>query len=160
MAAASNYINEIANLIENSVGDSSLPHFSEESLSVLYSMAYELYRNGKYQDAKGFFRFLTLANSFERKHWMGLAACYQMLKCYSEAIECYSVAALQNASDPYVHWHVADCFFHSGKFIEAVHALDSAIVVAKENNIYSTLAPKLALIADTWSSLSKGVLHD
>jgi type III secretion system low calcium response chaperone LcrH/SycD len=138
-----------------------LPQLSPDSLSLLYANAYELYRNGKYDDAKCFFRFLTLVNSFERKYWMGLGASCQMLKLYPEAIECYSAAAIQDPTDPYVHLHAADCYFHSNNLEKAKEALESAIITANENaDDYASLIPKLQLISERWSTLPNGGSHD
>lgn len=161
MSAINDRMTEISDFFEKTSQGNvhALPQFSSDSLSTLYAMAYELYRNGKYEDAKGFFRFLTLVDSFERKYWMGLAACYQMLKGYAEAIECYSAAAIQDPSDPYVHWHAADCFFHSGNLTDANQALDSALTTAKANESYAALIPKLSLISDAWSNLPNGASH-
>jgi type III secretion system low calcium response chaperone LcrH/SycD len=126
---------------------------SPESYETLYATAYELYKNGKYEVAKSFFRFLTLTDSFERKNWMGLAACYQMLKLYEEAIECYSAAAVQDPSDPYVHWHAADCYFHLDNLVKAKAALDSAIITANADETYGVIIPKLELIKSTWANM-------
>lgn len=128
---------------------SPLPTLSEESLDSLYATAYELYRNGRHEDAKRFFRFLTIADTFDRRFWMGLAACYHMLKDYSAAIECYSVAAVQNPDDPFVHRYAADCFFLKGDVVQALKTLDSAITAAKKT--HQDLVPKLEFLADTWS---------
>lgn len=160
MTVTSDHIAKLTDLLEAaSQNKSELPHLPEDSLSALYSMAFELYRNGKYEDARGFFRFLTLVDSFDRRYWMGLAACYQMLKCYPEAIECYSAAAIQDSTDPYVHWHAADCFFHSGKLVEAKQALESAMITAQEDDIYKALIPKLTLITEAWANLPIGANH-
>lgn len=134
--------------------------FSQDALLAAYTIAYDFYRNGKYGDAKNFFRLLTVADSFERKYWMGLGACCQMLKAYEEAVDCYSVAALQDPSDLYAHWHAADCFFHLGKLDQAQEALNSALQIAQGNESHRNLIPQLSLLAETWSSLYSGVHHD
>jgi type III secretion system low calcium response chaperone LcrH/SycD len=131
-------------------------NFSTESLEALYGIAYELYRNGKYQEAQDVFRFLTLANSFERKYWIGLAACHQMQKHYTDAIECYSIAAIQDPSDPYAHLHAAECFFHLGNHAKALEALESAKITAKD----TPLMPKLEFLSDIWSKMASGGIHD
>lgn len=136
-------------LLDNHVG----LDISPDSFESLYATGYELYKNGKYEDAKSFFRFLTLANSFERKNWMGLAGCNQMLKQYQEAIECYSAAAIQDPSDPYAHWHAADCYFHSGNLIKAKVALESALITAKADDRYNDIIQKLELIKNTWANM-------
>lgn len=153
---------EITDFLENPSFEKNeaFPPFTPESLAALYAMAYRLYKNGKYEDALAFFRFLTLSDSFERKYWMGLGACNQMLKNYEKALECYSAAAIQDSSDPYVHWHAADCFFHSGNLPKAREALESALVTARQDNNHHPLIPKLELIADAWSDLLKGGSYD
>lgn len=160
MTATQNLISDFnAFLDEHSENGNAFPSFSSENLSALYAMGFELYRNGKYEEAKAFFHLLTLEDSFERKFWMGLAACYQMLKDYPKAIECYSAAAVQDSSDPYVHWHAADCFFFSGDLTKAREALESALITAKENDAHIALIPKLDLISDAWAHLPNGATH-
>lgn len=162
MPAINESLSEITAFLETPEnGRSPLP-FCADSLKALYGIAYELYRNGKYEEAKDVFRFLTLADSFERKHWLGLAACFQMKKNYAEAIECYSTAAIQDPSDPYVHWHAADCFFHLGNHTKAKEALESATITAKGNQAHAALIPKLELLSNVWSNQPKptGGSHD
>lgn len=161
MSAINESLSEITAFLENppSEKDRASLQFSSDSLSALYGMAYELYRNGKYEEAKDVFRFLTLANSFERKHWLGLAACCQIMKNYEEAITCYSTAAIQDPSDPYTHLHAAECFFHLGNHTKAKEALESATITAKENNAHAALIPKLELIFDVWSKMPPGGSH-
>lgn len=160
MSTFNNTIAELSDYLERRANaQQDLEPFSQESLLALYTMAYELYRNGKYQDAKAFFQFLTIADSFERKYWMGLGACCQMLKTFHEAIDCYSAAALQDPSDPYAHWHAADCFFQLHDLPKAQAALHSAIMAAKENEAHQAILPQLVLLEKTWSTLSKGINH-
>lgn len=152
---------DLVELLESSTAmeGNAQPSFSPNSLSALYVCAHNLYRNGKYADAKAFFQLLTVADSFDRRHWMGLGACCQMMKLYQEAIDCYSAAAIQEPLDPHAHRHAADCFFHLGRLSEAKHALRSALTAAQENPKHHTLVPKLKLLAETWSRLPLGALH-
>lgn len=158
MVSVEEQLSEITAFLEKSSDEkgNALPGFSSESLSAVYSIAYELYKNGKFEDAKQCFRFLTLTDSFERKYWMGLAAAYQMLKSYPEAIECYSAAALQDHTDPYVHCHAADCFFHMGNISKAREALNSALITARDYEVHTALMPRLKLLDDVWSKLQNG----
>jgi type III secretion system low calcium response chaperone LcrH/SycD len=123
---------------------------SGDAVKVLYAMAYQLYRNGKYSDAKQFFRYLTLTQPEQRHFWMGLAACQQMLKEYNQAIESYSVAAIQEPNDPYVHWYAADCFWANGQLEEGHNTLKSAISTAKKDSKHHVFALKLELIQHAW----------
>lgn len=104
---------------------------SAEEASLLYTLAYHLYENGKYIDSQRIFRFLTICEPFNRRYWMGLGGSYQMLKNYAGALECYSVAAVQEPNDPYVHLYAADCFFAQGQIEMGVQTLESAITAAK-----------------------------
>ena len=158
MLSIDEQLSDITSFLEKSATEHSQePDFSTESLAAIYAIAYELYKNGKYEEAKQCFRFLTLTNSFERKYWMGLAATYQMLKSYSEAIECYSAAALQDFTDPYVHCHAADCFFHMGNIAKAKEALNSAIMTAKNHlELHEALIIRLELLSEVWSNLLLG----
>lgn len=139
--------------------DTTLP-LPPDSLSALYTMAYEFYRKGRYEDAKDFFQLLALTDSFERKNWVGLGACNQMLKEYQAAVGCYAMAALQDPSDPYAHFHAADCYFHMGNHPQAKDALDSAIEAANVNQSHDALLSKLKHISTVWSNLQKGGTND
>lgn len=150
-------LSEMASFLETG---SDFPPFSSDSLEALYGTAFELYRNGKYEDAADVFRFLTLSNSFERKYWIGLAACHQMNKHYAEAIECYSIAAIQDPTDPYAHLHAAECFFHMGQKTKAKEALASAAATAKDSPVHAALMPKLELLHAVWSNIPVGGSHD
>ncbi len=103
---------------------------SLDSIPAVYTMASELYKSGKYEDAKDLFSLLTASEIKNTKHWMGLAACYQMTREYPKAIECYSMAAIQNKNAPLAHWHAAECYFANGNVKLALTALSSAIKLA------------------------------
>lgn len=129
---------------------------SPESIQSLYATSFRLYNSGKYEDAKNFFRILTLSDPHQRRFWTGLAACYKMLKSYSEAIECYSVAAIQDPTDPFVHAHAADCYHALGNCQQAIGALESAIEMAKSNTEHRALVSKLDLLHSVWSKQQEG----
>ncbi|MEI8366604.1 MAG: SycD/LcrH family type III secretion system chaperone [Parachlamydiaceae bacterium] len=133
--------------------------YSTETLSALYAIAYEYYRNGKYAEAKTSFHLLTIADTSDTRFWMGLGASYQMLKNYDAAIHAYSIAAVQNCSDPYVHFYAAECFFYQGNLPKALEAIDSSLTVAKDTQAGSALISKLELLSHTWSLQHNGGNH-
>ena len=137
----------------------STPHISKEMLPALYAVAYEFYRNGKYTNGKTLFHLLTIADPFDHRFWIGLGACYQMLKNYQAAITAYSAAAIQSSNDPYIHLHAAECLFHTGDLTRALQALDSSLIIAKETNNHDLLIEKLELLHNTWSALQHGDSH-
>jgi type III secretion system low calcium response chaperone LcrH/SycD len=127
----------------------SLAKFSTEEL---YEIAFLLYKNGKYDKAVNFFTLMTLLHPLERKFWMGLGACHEMLKGYDKAIECYGVAAVHDPEDPLVHWHAANCFFCKGDETKALGVLKTAIEVASKNQEHESLVPSLQNFEQLWSS--------
>ena len=129
-----------------------IPDLSDDSVETLYSTGYELYRNGKYEDAKAFFKMLTLIDPSLRRNWMGLGACQQMLKEFESATTSYGIAAVIDPDDPYVHWHAADCFLQSGEKDKAIATLSSAIIVAKQQHEHLSLVSKLELLHTIWRS--------
>ena len=126
-----------------------ISRFTKEDLERFYAFAFELYRNGKYLEAKQFFRFLTMLNGLERKFWMALGACHQMLKEFQPALDCYSIAAVQYPDDPAVHQYAADCFFALGEKERAMRTLHSSITAAKKKGDTS-LVERLTLIQQAW----------
>ena len=127
---------------------------SEDSIEILYQMGYQLYRNGKYSDAEDCFKLLSAYRLEDRRVWMGLGATYQMQQKYPEAIECYSVAALQDPNEPYVHWYAAQCLHAVENHPKALEAIRSALHVAKADPHYAKTVPALEVLESVWS---KGV---
>lgn len=101
-------------------------HLTEGSAETLYHFAYMQYKQGKYQEATGLFRLLTVSNPKNKKYWMGLGASLQMEKEYDQAIAAYELAVAIDPSDPLVHLQAADCFFAQEKQKEGLFALDCA----------------------------------
>lgn len=124
-----------------------LPHLSKDGIEALYAFAYGFYESGHYEKAMHFFRFLTLIEIGNRKHWMGLGASYQMLKQYERALQCYGQAALLDPLDPMSHWHAAECFLSIQNHEFAKEALNSATLAAKRNpGKYRALLDRLDLL--------------
>lgn len=124
-----------------------LPHISNDSIEALYAFAHGFYESGHFEKAMHFFRFLTMLDISTRKHWLGLGASYQMLKQYERALQCYAQAALLDETDPYTHWHAAECFFAIKKYEQAKEALNSTELTAKKfPKRYSSLLEKIQLI--------------
>lgn len=128
-----------------------LPQLSDEEISHLYNTAYQLYKNGKYSDAKQFFHFLNLINPFDRRFWLGSAACFHMLKEYKPAIEHYSIAAIQDPLDPYAHWHAAECFLATGQIDKGLIALQSAIEAATQKSEHQSFLEQLLVVQRAWT---------
>lgn len=127
------------------------PQMTKESFEALYHFAYSHYKQGKYEDAVGLFRFLTIHDTNTRKHWMGLGAALQMQKKYDDAIEAYELAAALDPRDPYVHIYAADCFFAQNRTKDGLFALgcgERALNLQKEPD--KNLHAHIALMRMAW----------
>jgi type III secretion system low calcium response chaperone LcrH/SycD len=134
-------------LVEGNGKDIPLPHLSKDGIDALYAFAYGFYESGNFEKAMHFFRFLTLIDISNRRHWMGLGAAYQMLKQYERALQCYGQAALLDEKDPYAHWYAAECFLALKNNDLAKQAMISAEMTAKPYpKKYKTLLDRLDLL--------------
>ena len=128
---------------------------SKDSIEALYFTAYGCYNQGKIDDATGYFRLLTQADTRTKKHWMGLAACFQLKKEYKQAIEAYEIAVALEPTDPYVHFHAANCYYSLGNIEDALFALECAKRAIKSQpatDSLKNLSRHIALIYKTWKS--------
>lgn len=130
-------------------------NLSRSDLEVMYAIAYKQYQHGNYERAAASFELLASFSSDERRFWMGLASSLQMLKEYSKAIDCYSVAAVQNPSDPYAHWHAASCYLATGNKKKGLEVLESAIATAEQHPKYATLLEQCQLVKKAWTCVSQ-----
>jgi len=103
-------LGEISALIEN---DEPLnkKDFSNEDLRILYSLAYSLYQSGDYGQAKLIFHQLVVSKPLKQKYWLGLGACLQLEKSYTEALKAWGMASILDGEDPTPHFHAAECSF-------------------------------------------------
>ncbi|MEM1283715.1 MAG: SycD/LcrH family type III secretion system chaperone [Chlamydiota bacterium] len=129
-----------------------LRKFDDETIEGIYSFAYSYYENGWYDEAENLFRLLVSLRIRKYSYWKGLGATLQMLKKYEEAIEAYSWAAItdQSISDPYPHFHAAECFHTMGDYTRGLKALYSAKTIAKKQGTYHALLQQIDLLQQTW----------
>lgn len=138
-------------LLANELTDS----LDEASSKTIYALAYQFYEHGHYAEALPLFRFLTDRQPILRKHWMGLAATLLMLKEYEQALSAFSVAALQDPHDPYVHLHAADCLFGMDKTPDALNALEEALSEAAKSQMHEMLHRQIELMLRSWKECKR-----
>ena len=110
-----------------------LKNMSDDAMEAIYSVAYNLYQGGKYEEAQKVFQFLCFYDHFNRKYFMGLGACQQMMKDYGNAIEIFSFATILDSDDPKPMLYIGDCHLAMGGNDEARQAYETAIEWAGEN---------------------------
>lgn len=104
-----------------------LKNMSDDAMEAIYSVAYNLYQGGKYEEARKVFQFLCFYDHFNRKYFMGLGACQQMMKEYENAIEIFSFATILDSDDPRPMLYIGDCHLAMGNKDEAKTAYETAI---------------------------------
>jgi tetratricopeptide (TPR) repeat protein len=98
-----------------------------ESMEVIYSLAYNQYNAGKYEDSEKVFRLLATLDHLEPKYWKGLAAAREALGQHDPALQAYGYLGMMNVNDPYPAFKAAQCFLHLERPKEAESALIAAV---------------------------------
>ncbi|MFI3271117.1 MAG: SycD/LcrH family type III secretion system chaperone [Pseudomonadota bacterium] len=96
---------------------------TEEQLEAMYSVAYNLFANEKYQDAIDAFSLLQTIAPMNYKIAFGLAASLQMLEKYIEAIILFTFTSSLEEKNPAPMLHLAECYMAVDDKAAAVHSL-------------------------------------
>ncbi|PJE79760.1 Chaperone protein IpgC [invertebrate metagenome] len=115
-----------------------LKQMSDEAMEAIYSVAYNLYQSGKYAEAQKIFQFLCFYDHFNRKYFMGLGACQQMLKQYDQALEIFAFAVMLDGSDPGAMIYMGDCHLALGDQPMAIQSYEMAMDCAGDNPKYAS----------------------
>lgn len=86
-----------------------LKGLTTENMEGFYSVAYNAYNAGNFDQAHKIFQFLCYFDHLEPKYWMGLGATRQMLKNFSGAVDAFSLAGILNLNDPRAPFQAAHC---------------------------------------------------
>ena len=88
---------------------------SDDEMDAVYSLAYDFYRTGRYDDAETLFQFLTIFDHFNVKYWLALGAVRQVKKDYKGAVQAYALIVgsldIKNVDASY---YAAECFLALG----------------------------------------------
>lgn len=91
-----------------------LKGISNDEMEAVYSLAFNFYRTGKYDDAEKLFNFLALFDHLNAKFWFGVGAVRQAKKNYKMAVEAYAFASFLDITNPKPQYHAAECFLAMG----------------------------------------------
>jgi type III secretion system low calcium response chaperone LcrH/SycD len=120
---------------------------SVEEQSARYALAVTFYRQGKYPEAMKLFGSLLLADHFDRRYYMGFAACMQMQQRHADALKYYSVASALDLTDPMAVMHCAQCHLAIGDQAQAKKALGYALTQARGHERHRHHVPRLEAMA-------------
>ena len=113
-----------------------LKNMSDDAMEAIYSVAYNLYQGGKYEESQKVFQFLCFYDHFNRKYFMGLGACQQMQKQYENAIEIFTFATVLDEHDPRPMIYIGDCHLAMGDKEKARMSYEAAIEWAADTSDY------------------------
>jgi type III secretion system low calcium response chaperone LcrH/SycD len=83
---------------------------SAEEVETVYSIGFNLYNQGKYEQAEPMFQFACFYSHLQPRYWMALGNCRQMTKKYAPAIDAYGLAYLFDTEDPWPPIQTAICY--------------------------------------------------
>ena len=100
-----------------------LKGITKAEMEAVYSVGFNMYRTGRYDDAEKIFRFLVLFDHLEPKYWLGVGAIQQVRKDYQGAIASYGYSSFLDLSNPKPQLHAAECFLALGDKVNAASSL-------------------------------------
>lgn len=133
--------------------DDFLSEITDEAKEKLYSLAYEYYNFGKYEDASDLFRLLMQMSPNDERFWLGGGACFQQQKEYNQAIAHYAFAAIQFGNNPYFPFHSAECLLALQQVDAGMKALNDAKKIAEQNKKqYANMLNEIEILKAVWES--------
>ena len=120
----------------------------DDTMEAIYSQAYTLYNQGKYQEASYIFRLLMLLDYMTAKYVLGLGACLHRMKDFKNAANIYLLCATLDSTNPLPHYHAADCYLQLGYPEMAVFSLGLVLATAKEDPQYAVIKERARLMKE------------
>ena len=102
-----------------------LKGITNNEMEAVYSLAFNYYRTGKFEEAEKLFSFLALFDHLNPKFWMGVGAVRQVRKDFSGAVQAYGYASFLDISNPKPQLHAAECFLAMGDKRNAASSLEA-----------------------------------
>ncbi len=118
-------IEEAAKKFMNGSTIKELKGISNNELEAVYSLAFNYYRTGKFDEAEKLFNFLALFDHLNQKYWIGVGAVRQVKKDFSGAVQAYGYASFLDLANPKPQLHAAECFLAMGDKRNAASSLEA-----------------------------------
>ncbi len=101
-------------------------------LERMYEYGYQLFQNGKYEDAIKAFIFLRQLDPPNVTYSFGIAACYHYMKKYEDAAGNYMICTVFEPTNPIYYFHMYDCFIKQNYVNSALKTLKKTITTADD----------------------------
>lgn len=125
-----------------------LKGITDGEMEAVYSLGFNFYNTGRYDEAEKIFKFLVLFDHLNPKYWTAMGALQQVRKDYDTAVTSYSFASFLDLKDPKPQFHAAECFLAKGDVENAKSALEALKKFAPANTergrLYLSKAEELA----------------
>ena len=96
---------------------------TKAEMEAVYSVGFNMYRTGRYEDAGKLFQFLVLFDHLNPKYWLALGAVQQVAKDFKGAVASYAYASFLDLENPKPQLHAAECFLALGDKENALSSL-------------------------------------
>lgn len=136
--------------IKNMITKEGLPPTPEmmgitpEVIQRLHAFAFQLYNNGRYQEALTLYANLAVMDPDNFDFAFGFAACLHMMKKYQDAINGYIRSSHLDVTNPIPLFHLGDCYMQMNNNDSAILALGLAEKISGDIPKYAELK-KLAI---------------
>lgn len=116
---------------------------TDGEMETLYTIAYNYYTTGHYEDADKLFRFLVRLDHTNAKMWIGLGAVQQVRKEFKDATTSYGYASFLDLENPKPQYYAAQCFLALGDVQSAESALAALDAYAPKGDPFRAKAKEL-----------------
>lgn len=82
---------------------------SDAEMEAMYTVAYNLFQNAKYDDAAKCFCLLSMFDPLQYKYMFGIASCFHMKSEYEMASMYYVMSSALDEDQPAPFLHAAEC---------------------------------------------------
>ena len=96
-----------------------LRDISSDQLEQLYSLGFNQYQAGKWEEAHKVFQSLCVLDHYDARFFLGLGACRQSMGRFEEAVQSYSYGTLLDMNEPRFPFHAAECHVQMGNLAAA-----------------------------------------
>jgi type III secretion system low calcium response chaperone LcrH/SycD len=117
-----------------------------DEMEAMYVVAYNYYKNKKFDTAAKNFAMLMLFDPMEYKYCLGVASSLYMMGEYDNAVMCYFFCTGLDQNQPAPFLHMAECFLQMGIKEDAVEPLEKAIQLCGDNPEYSAMKNRASVM--------------
>lgn len=147
---------QIQNALESVIGHGAsiaeVLDIEADDLENAYKLAHEYYSSKAYEKALGLFHQLALLNHLDSRFTMGMAACFQQLQDFENAIDFYNLSGYSSQlEDPTPFYYAGICNLKIGEIDEALVSLEVATITGEEDT-YLDIRKKAKTLFDNLSA--------